>query len=166
MLQFDSRGYLLHDRHIPLTLEEFHQAFVLDLPSENRKRLFAGFLGFFRDMLNDLALESVLIWVNGSFVTRKENPNDIDLVYFLHAGIVERFETILCDRFSYPESVNLYEMDAYLIRLYQEDHLFHIHTVSDRAHWIDFFTKTRKNRRGTAHKKGFLEINIHRHEIQ
>ncbi|MCU0349195.1 MAG: hypothetical protein MUC59_19810, partial [Saprospiraceae bacterium] len=112
-----------------------------------------------------ISQSSIPTWINGSYTTQKENPNDIDVVYFLEHSLAQKHEISLLERFSYPESLIFYGVDAYLVRLFPENHQHHFRTKSDKMYWLSKFTRTRKNSRGTFHKKGFLEINIHQHEI-
>lgn len=63
-------------------LEDFKQLFVDQFPqSARRKALFDKFLQFFEFILNlDIITE---LWLNGSFVTEKPEPGDIDAVAFV-----------------------------------------------------------------------------------
>ncbi|MBP8240313.1 MAG: hypothetical protein KAX50_10145 [Saprospiraceae bacterium] len=165
MLQFDPKGFLIPDQRMDCTLEELRQVFVESVPDDQREKLFAGLLTFLKDLFAGLPVEEVVVWIDGSFTTKKRNPNDIDLVYFLDAETTAKYEGMLGDHFSSPESLNLYGIDAYLVRVYTESHPLYFCTQADRAYWMYFFTKTRKDRRGNTHKKGFLELKISRHDI-
>lgn len=166
MLHFDHKGYLVPDKNIECKFKDFKATFVEMMPHEQRKLLYKGLIKFLQDLMIATNREEILTWINGSFTTKKENPNDIDIVYFLEHSVAQVHEPILFERFSYPETLTAYGVDAYLVKLFPENHLHHLRTQSDKLYWISKFSRTRKNRRGTAFRKGFLEINIRRHEIE
>ena len=95
-------------------------------------------------------------WVNGSFVTKKNNPGDIDLVTFLDTNSIQELGSKL-DNFKYPNSEILFSVDAYIVEVYPENHKYRYLYLSDKAYWMDRFTKTRRVR-GNRLSKGFLEI--------
>ena len=100
MLQFDKNGYIVPYETHQTTLDEFQQVFVDAFPeSETRQRLFDNYLGWIFDFQRDI-FPYFTQWINGSFVTQKLNPNDIDFVTFLEGGIFESMEKLKeMDRF-------------------------------------------------------------------
>jgi len=66
------------------TLEEVRQRFGGFQGSDRRLRLFARFEEFMSVIRRSKLFEAVLI--DGSFVTEKAAPNDIDLIALLHRG--------------------------------------------------------------------------------
>ncbi|MCR8997800.1 DUF6932 family protein [Brevibacillus laterosporus] len=65
----------------PYTSNDFKSQFVNDFPqSINRPNIFAGLVNFLQELNNVLIPHS--IWLDGSYLTRKLEPNDIDLVVF------------------------------------------------------------------------------------
>lgn len=166
MLTFDPKGFLTPDINLPGTLAEFQQEFVLNFVIRSKRRaLFDEFKRYFRDFFEAIEVDEILVWVNGSFVTKKENPNDIDFVFFLDSELADKFADIIGRQFTHPESKQLYQMDAFLLRDYPETHPDHFFTVSDKGYWFELFSRTRKDRRGHSHKKGFVELKISRHEV-
>lgn len=131
------------------------------MPQAGRRLLLSGLEQFFEAYFELTMAESVILWVNGSFTSNKTNPSDIDLVYLMDDKIATKFELELSAQFSYPESLQLYGIDAYLVREFDENHPNFIRTKADTLYWLHRFTKTRMNRRGVAFKKGFLEIQLH-----
>lgn len=95
-------------------------------------------------------------WINGSFVTKKSNPGDIDIITFLDYKVTQHLGSKL-DDFKYPNSENIYGVDAYIVEEYPEGHSNIFRYISDRSYWLDRFTKTRRVR-GNRLSKGFLEI--------
>ncbi|MEW4925341.1 hypothetical protein [Algibacter sp. 2305UL17-15] len=78
------------------------------------------------------------------------------MVTFLDYKTIEQLGSKL-DDFKFPNSEMIYGVDAYVIEVYPENHEFRYRYVSDRAYWVDRFTKTRRIR-GNRLAKGFLEI--------
>ena len=93
-------------------------------------------------------------WIDGSFVTKKQEPGDIDLVTFIDFSVAEKLGDDLKD-FKYPLSEIVFVVDAYLVKIYPPGHQLHQLYVSDSAYWLHHFTQTRRNRIGNKQHKGF-----------
>lgn len=157
MLTFDENGFLAPADAISTTLQLLENEFVTTIGTETRKRLFEKMLRYL-DALKTLTNEDQLtVWVNGSFVTKKPNPADIDLVVFVPWTKMEEFSSAIRS-FSSPNTFGNYGVDGYLVRIYEPTHKYHILTHSDRLHWLHDFSRTQPNRKGKVFKKGFLEI--------
>ncbi len=74
----------LHD----FELNEIETYFLNDFPnSKTRKSLIDGLNAYVAHLSNiGVPIE---LWIDGSFATHKENPNDIDLVIFSSASILD-----------------------------------------------------------------------------
>lgn len=166
MLNFDKNGLLTPYEAITCDWSLFEKTFTFDMPQAGRKLLFSGLGQFFEAYFNLTKEASIKVWINGSFTTNKPNPADIDLVYFVSDEVARKFETEISRQFSYPESLQLYGVDAYLVRVFDENHTNFFRTKTDTLYWLHRFTKTRLNRRGVSFKKGFLEIQLTQHEIR
>lgn len=71
-----------------LTLDEVEQQLVTSFPNPTaRRELFSRFL-ILCSIINRWGVQ-VTLWLNGSFVSEKENPDDID-VALLYDGILDR----------------------------------------------------------------------------
>lgn len=156
MLTFNHSGLLVPDNKINSTFQELENEFVTKITSAKRKEIFESYVKYIEDFKKLCNLEELHQWVNGSFVTKKHNPGDIDLVTFLDYKIVELLGSKLND-FIYPNSEIIYGVDAYIVEVYPVNHANNIRYISDKAYWMDRFTKTRRIR-GNRHAKGFLEI--------
>jgi len=97
-------------------------------------------------------------WINDSFVTKKSSPGDIDLITFLDFETVKQIGDRITN-FKYPKSELIYGVDAYIIETYPEKHKNWFIFQSDKAYWMDRFTKTRRIK-GNRLAKGLLEIKI------
>ncbi len=166
MLNFDSKGFLTPDTKLPSNWNELVLEFVSKFDKQTKRAaLFEEFKRYFRDLFDVLGIDEIEVWVDGSFATRKENPNDIDFVFFLDTDLAEQFADLIGRQFTHPESKQMYHMDAFLLRQFRESHPEHYFTVSDKAYWHSLFSRTRKDRRGLSSKKGFIELKISRHDV-
>lgn len=156
MLIFNRSGLLVPDNKINSTVQELKNEFVLNIPSIKREEIFETYVKYNEDFKKVCKLEKLHQWVNGSFVTKKTNPGDIDLVTFLDSKIIQQLGSKL-DIFKYPYSESIYGVDAYIIEVYPENHKHRFRFISDRAYWLNRFTKTRRIR-GNKLSKGFLEV--------
>ena len=95
MIQFDKHGYLFPHEIIEVSLADFEQYFVADLPDkERRKEIFQTYLQYLSELKKIVGKEFFQL-VNGSFTTKKELPGDIDFVTFVDYQIYRRsFEAI------------------------------------------------------------------------
>ena len=159
MLNFNSNGLLAPDHNIQSTLAELENIFVTAIPSIKRRELFNKYLSY-STALKQLCNNAGLIqWVDGSFVTKKPEPGDIDIVTFIDFSIVEALNDKLTD-YKHPASQNIFGVDAYIVKLYPTEHKYYNLYISDSAYWMNHFNKTRRNRIGNKLQKGFLEINM------
>jgi len=97
-----------------------------------------------KNILND----EFTVWINGSFVTKKVDPKDIDIVVFLNYKHLSSKEIILS---SFKEKQEY--VDLYYVKVFPENHENFELTRFDCLHWFHFFTTNRKNK-----KKGFIQL--------
>lgn len=72
---------VLPPKAYPADLAELEERFVLQFPnSTRRRRIFSGFEQWVQDV--SLFEVSLTVWVDGSFVEGKEDPDDLDLWSF------------------------------------------------------------------------------------
>jgi hypothetical protein len=90
VIQFDEYGHIFPHQIIELTLPEFQAFFVDGLSDQNHRReLFERYLVFVEDLKRAFQVPFIQ-WVDGSFITRKEFPGDIDVVTFLPYDVVTK----------------------------------------------------------------------------
>jgi deoxyadenosine/deoxycytidine kinase len=154
-LTFTQSGLLTPAIGIEISLELSEEHFVRAFPgSATRKRLFENFqryLGRFQDEI----FPWFEMWVDGSFVTRKENPEDIDFVVFLDWEVYELRERTL-DRF-WGYNFENRVLDAYIVKVFSEDHPDYQQYLNRVVYWENLFV----NKQGIE-QKGFLKLNIGR----
>jgi hypothetical protein len=127
------------------TLEEVRQRFGSFQQSERRPRLFARLGGYIAAIRRTKLFEIVLI--DGSFVTEKAMPDDIDLIAVLHPGhdferVFPMFEYALLSR---PLLRQRFGFDVVLVERGSQ--------LYDDA--VEFFTRVRSS---TSLRKGLLRV--------
>ncbi len=94
--------------------------------SITRKRLFINYLRYLESFKSRVT-RNFTQWINGSFISQKENPKDIDLVTFFDFEIYESQEPYL-DKF-WSFSLENEGLDAYLVKAYPKSHPNHYLTL-------------------------------------
>jgi hypothetical protein len=158
-ITFDSNGHITPYQRIPSNLEALEAHFVQSFPhSHTRHRLFVNFLRYLEKFKSRVS-RHFTVWVNGSFVSQKENPNDMDFVIFLDYRIYEAQEAFL-DQF-WTFSLEDEGMDAFLVRVFPEDSVeYHSITQRQREKWLEVYTQTKPSQYEKILPKGFIEINF------
>lgn len=152
MLQFDENGYLTPYGPIESNLETLEEVFA---QSQHRQKLFEEYLSFV-ETLKSLELGSFFQWVNGSFVTRKPVPKDIDVVTFVDYRNFPEKETVLKQSLFKTKI-----LDCYFTIFYPEKHPLHNLFKMDKAEWLYLYATTRRNiKTGKMGNKGFIQINF------
>ena len=121
MLNFNSNGLLIPDNNIQSNITELEKAFVKDIPTTKRRELFDKYVSYsiaLKEICNNADLKQ---WIDGSFVTKKPHPGDIDLVTFIDFSTIDALNDKLTN-YKYPAAQNVFGVDAYIIRTYPVDH--------------------------------------------
>ncbi len=156
--QFDENGFLKPGGIVNTELATVERVFVDDFPlSDTHRRLFNNFLRYLGDFQSRVSREFVL-WMNGSFVTRKNNPNDLDFVVFLNHQVYDAQETFL-DKF-WTFSLEPQGLDAYIVKTFPENHLMHYQTISDMTRWNELYSTAKSARNPDKYTKGFAAIDF------
>ena len=94
-IKFDEFGNLFPAKRNKLDLYLLKQVFVDEFQeSQTRNAIFEGFQKFLTNFSNFTNI-SFDIWIDGSFVTKKLNPNDIDVVLIIDASDFSYFFNII-----------------------------------------------------------------------
>lgn len=159
MIEFDKYGNLLPYDIVDANLLLFEKYFVKEMRNkEHRHELYNYYIDYIK-RLNELITQNYFQWINGSYVTKELKPNDIDLVSFIDYKIVEKFELEL-KSFIYPLSKSIYNVDAYIVKVYPSDHEKYKLYKSDSLYWLHQFLKTKPNKQGKQMNKGFIKIDM------
>jgi len=155
---FDIRGNLKPYERIKLDVQDFKSTFVDSFEEDSiRHDLFERYLDYIENF-RDKVTGNFTQWINGSFVTNKKNPNDIDFVSLVDFSVAKEREDIIRREFIRNDALKRYGLDAYLLIVYPEDHKLRNHTKLDILYWNDWFTKSRKDKRGKRYPKGYVEL--------
>jgi hypothetical protein len=161
LLKIDEKtGYLVFGIHT-CDINMFKEKFVDSFPKSDRiKVIFRKYLKYLKYL--EKLYQSIIIinkiWINGSYTTEKEDPDDIDIVirYYMKNFKYEIYSSVY-DSFK-KEKYNEYIRDKYFchpffIPIYPKDDENYKITIKERESWLNFFT-TDKN----GNRKGFVEI--------
>jgi hypothetical protein len=155
---FDLNGNLTPNDIIDVTRQDIQENFV-DCFSDSKTRaiLFETLLTYIDDLSILLQHQPFEMLIDGSFVTRKMNPNDIDLVIFIDISLLKKIETRALNKFRCSpmqrKLIDYEKIDAYIVEKYPEGHRKYAVFISEYTSWLFFFTKDRK-----GNKKGILRF--------
>ncbi len=127
MFYYEIGNYLMPYTIIDSNVQAVYNNFVA--PFENnssRYELFEAFNRFIEAVEKEITSTFVL-WINGSFVTTKINPSDIDMVLFVPFAVYEAKKPLIQQKFSafsIKEFTN-FKIDAYIVPEYLENHLLY-----------------------------------------
>lgn len=159
-LEFDDKGYLKPYERITINIEEFEEFFIKNFePDSTRREIYESYKNFLFDFRKEIN-PSFIQWINGSFVTNKTNPNDIDFVTLIDHNIYQKKRNVIDNRFRLKNAKEIYNVDAYTVEIYPEDHPKHSISKIDLVYWNNWFSKTKKNRAKKNFPKGYVEINF------
>ena len=96
------------------------------------------------------------MWLDGSFVTLKENPNDMDFVVFLDHRVYKAQEPFL-DKF-WTFALEEQGLDSYLVGSYPAEHTEYGNFVTNKNNWLLRYTHTKPDAQARIFQKGFVEL--------
>ena len=145
---FDETGYWTPAKPIEMDLETIRSVFLFN---ENRKLIFETYLDFLA-ILKEMGLENSKQWLDGSFVTRKWAPRDLDFVIFLDSTFFLKFEDDLrALRRTFTK------LDYYFMPIYPKNHSRYNWFEGEEAYWYHTFLTIRHY---PGRRKGFIELNF------
>jgi hypothetical protein len=158
---FDSRGNLQASPFIELSQSETEQIFVKPFDISSKRHLLFEEYKRYTDNLRGLVGGPIYQWINGSFVSDKHSPNDIDLVSFINYEVYREREKLIDERFSKWKVADYYTgLDAFTVWTYPATHKHFVLFQADCAYWSNWFGYTRYNQNRNRFSKGFIQINI------
>lgn len=152
-LTFDSNGNLTPYEIINLDLKIFKKNFVDPFNNSNtRVPIFNGYLRYCSDFGEQIT-DDFFQWLDGSYVTAKENPSDIDLIVLVNSDTANKNSRVYNFLTIFSNSKKRYFVDAYKIDVYPETDPRHKETMNDFKYWLDWFCKDR-----AGNPKGIIQI--------
>lgn len=159
-LKFDIRGNLRPYERIEVTLNEFKENFVGPFEkTSSRHEIFENYIRYVEEFKKEIT-PKFKQWIDGSFVTNKVNPRDIDIVNIVDYEIAKENYDLLREKFLNKDSLKAYKIDAYIVRVFPAGHRDYSKTVSDLLYWEHWFGKSKKNRAKKRFPKGFIELSF------
>lgn len=159
-IKFDARGLLMPYKRIELSLESFEENFVTAFEkASSRGQIFENykrFISAFREQVSPKFIQ----WINGSFVSNKQNPRDIDFVTIIDYEIFTEKEKLIEDEFRLKGAKEKYAVDAYTIRKYSEVDAKYLNYQHELVYWDSWFSQTKKNRAKKKFQKGYIQISF------
>lgn len=143
MLGFDENGLLpvgVHD----CDEGEFRTLLVDSFPDSATRGVIAAGFARLRIDACDHALAG-MHWIDGSYVTNKQNPNDIDVVTFVDVDLLESLLGSPGEQFVIqvlaggPATPAVYRSDSYVVAVAPPDHPEHHRFVKARDYWRKWF---------------------------
>jgi hypothetical protein len=157
-LIFSPEGYLVPVGKITTDLPTLEQVFVKDFPASlTRPRLWANYLQYLERFRN-IVTSNFTQWLNGSFVTLKEDPNDIDILTFIDYSIFEPMEAQ--QRLEEFWSYNLEKegLDSYLLGVYPQNHADYQKYQKYCNDWHTRYCNSKQNEAVLKNVKGYVEL--------
>ena len=144
--------------------ETFKENFVDSfLSNSSRYKLYEKYQRYLNE-LSALLSGPYYQWIDGSFVSTKANPKDIDLVTIVDYRDYERHLPKIESRFTGSKAREFYQVDAYIVPDYPVGHRKFVFTKSDKSYWQSLFGKTRVNRAKKQYDKGFIQLKFQGYE--
>ena len=158
-MEFDLIGHLTPSTVIPTTFDTFEAFLVPSFPLDStRHSILEGYKEYLMKLKAILNVDFYQ-WIDGSFVTEKINPNDIDVVTFVDYKVFFSKEAALMGLTS-PESKLMYKVDAAFVPVYPTTHRLHQVTIWDIHFWKNFYGHTRPDNQNNKMPKGFIQLNF------
>ena len=154
---FTDEGFIFPNEKINVDLATLKTVFVDNFPnSTTRKTLYDNYLRYTDDFSKQIT-PNFTQWINGSFVTLKENPNDIDFVTFIKRAEYQKIEADIDKYWSF--SLEKQGLDAYIVQIYEEHTEKYVsRTLKHTNDWSQRYSNTKPDDNLETFKKGFLEI--------
>jgi hypothetical protein len=153
-MEFDKNGNLYPYSVIETDLETFEKMFVSDFTfSLTRKRIFENYL-IYLENLKESVNTGFFQWIDGSFVTNKKDPKDIDFVTFLDFGLYREHEKAISKLLSLRYDTKN-GTDGYFVETFPDTHKGYNNFQMDRIEWLHTFGTSRTNQ-----NKGIIQLNF------
>jgi hypothetical protein len=158
---FDMRGYLKPYGRNKVSLEKFKEIFVNAFDhTSSRHEIFESYVEFLTEFRANVTVNFTQ-WVNGSFVSKKQNPNDLDFLTLIDFETYNAKETLIDRNFRMHWAKAEYpKLDAFTVKILPEAHKNSPFLKYDLQYWEEWFGNSRPNRANQVFPKGYLEIHF------
>ncbi len=159
-IQFDIRGNVAGQDIIKLRYDEFKDHFVFAFERNSKRHLLLERYENYMEDLGKLLRHGYFQWIDGSFISKKPDPRDMDLVTFIDARNFDRNERIFANDYMTNRARRRYQLDAYVNVDYPPLHRKSVYTRSDLLYWQHQFETTKENRAQKKFQKSFVQLNF------
>jgi hypothetical protein len=151
-VEFDEQGNLKPYKLREANLVSFEENFVAFFPnSSTRARLFSEFLDYLTK-LNETIGTGYTQWIDGSYITKKLNPRDIDFVTFVDFNTYQLNESCI-NQLRELRDLGKTGMDGYFVQVYPANHPKRFLYEANKIQWLYQFGRSRNDS-----LKGIIEI--------
>jgi hypothetical protein len=160
--KFNAAGYLDAGLH-PMGSVDIEKAFVASFPhSSTRKKIFAGYCHHYSELA--AIISHFEQYLDGSFISNKNDPGDIDLVVLIDATVVDaltpaqqaKLRELLNSAVARPK----FGCDTYFCPVYPKGHPHENEARAQRKYWLGEFGYDRIDV-----PKGIVHV-IYQHQAQ
>lgn len=157
-MHFDEHGNLAPYEIIELSLPEFQFRFVDGLEdAPHRKNLFEQYLQFVEELKTAFEI-SFFQWIDGSFVTTKAMPGDLDVVTFLPYDTMNQKINAV---FQFRENAkSMFSVDAKFCPVCKWNHRFYADYKEQENYWAMLYGFSRRDAEGKKWPKGIVKIDF------
>lgn len=156
VINFGDNGFIKPYEVISCDIPTLEKYFVDAFPnSKTRYQLYINYRKYTEDLKSRVSQELVQ-WINGSFISKKQNPNDIDLVTFIPYKLYEVRESYLENFWTFNREDE--GLDSYLVKWYPEEHHLNHRTREQMSEWQKTYRFTKPNNDDVKFPKGFLQL--------
>jgi hypothetical protein len=157
--RFDIRGYLQPTQRFETTIEELKDYFVDAFEeSESRNEIFNQYIEF-KNIFTSEITPNFVHWLDGSFVSNKNNPNDLDILVLLNSSDFITNKKLIDQKFRLQNAkIEFPLLDIYTLTIYDKNHQEYFITQADMIYWDNFWSNSKMNRAKKTFNKGYLEI--------
>ena len=128
-----------------MTAIDVRRRFAGDFPlSTTRTNILLGLMEVIA-ILDEVRIEGAL-WIDGSFVTKKIDPSDVDIVLQLKAEFVYGCSPVqqqVLSWFAHDDLKEDFRCHSFVVIEYPEGHYLHASGEQQRIEWLDWFGTSR-----------------------
>lgn len=158
MIEFDRYGNLKPYKINKMNLEGFENIFTSLESQEHRKLMFEKYLDYLHELRIILKVP-FFQFIDGSFITEKRLPSDIDLVSFIPYKRSVEVKTQLEALFY--SSKEVFYVDGYFSWLPQKGELYYDDAVESLGYWVNLYSNSRFDEyHKKSFSKGIVQINF------
>jgi hypothetical protein len=145
---FDENGYIKPYEILTTDIDTFKTTFVFN---EHRANIFQSYLELI-ETLKSFPCSTFHQWLDGSFVSKKPFPNDLDLVNFIDWQVYRKFENRIRD---VESTFRWKRLDVYTIPVYPDTDFKKYITIYGKNEKQDLYSTDRLGR-----PKGIIQLNF------